>query len=759
MKLIRCHIENFGKLQNFNYEFKDGLNTIKKENGFGKTTFANFIKVMFYGIDTSKLGKLERQQYTPWQGGKFGGNIEFELNNKSYRIERFFEKKASDDTFKLYDLKTNLESTDYTENIGEEIFKINKESYERSTYIPQGQIQVEMNDSINAKLGNVVEGENDINTSEEAIKRIEENMKLYIKRGNKGLINEKFQTLNEIKRKIEEIKIDEENLEIRKKKYRETVNLIKEKEDLRNQKLQEETKKAKLETYNEIIKKLEESENKKKKLQKFFKSGIPTDEELDILSKKCIEIEKYKGEVENFYLPNEEKNTLEQLNKMFRFKKTTIEEIDDKISQYKEKTDIENRMQQISLQQTNLQQEVNELEDKKKKNKNISISLMIISFILIFCGIVLIIIKKYIGISFLTIGVLSFILSIIKRKKQKDLSEKQKRQKDKLENLIETQGNLSLRRKNIDANVINFINNYMDDYNNEIIALTEIKTQFTRYTDLNINKNKRQLKFIDITEKIDSLEEYIKKYLYKYFPELDKDFPSLVQDLKLQKTELNRVMQELENSKKSKLEYENKNNIEYLKSIKDDEMHTKDIELEIDKLNDEKNQNKNEIEYLENQIDEIEDLEAEKENIEEEINTMQEKYDILEKTKIYMEQAKENFSSHYLKKMVEEFNKYLKLLDNKELNTNVDINLGVQIDSNGSKREIKYFSSGYKDLIYICMRFSLIKVLFEKELPFVVLDDPFVNLDDEKMKKAIELLKKLSIEYQIIYFVCNESRS
>ena len=38
MNLIKCHIENFGKLQNFDYEFTKGLNTIKEENGFGKTT-------------------------------------------------------------------------------------------------------------------------------------------------------------------------------------------------------------------------------------------------------------------------------------------------------------------------------------------------------------------------------------------------------------------------------------------------------------------------------------------------------------------------------------------------------------------------------------------------------------------------------------------------------------------------------------------------------------------------------------------------
>ena len=33
MKLLKCHIENFGKLSNYDYSFEDGLNTIKEENG------------------------------------------------------------------------------------------------------------------------------------------------------------------------------------------------------------------------------------------------------------------------------------------------------------------------------------------------------------------------------------------------------------------------------------------------------------------------------------------------------------------------------------------------------------------------------------------------------------------------------------------------------------------------------------------------------------------------------------------------------
>ena len=48
MKLLECHVDNFGKLSNFDYQFSDGLTVIQEPNGFGKSTLAAFIKVMLY---------------------------------------------------------------------------------------------------------------------------------------------------------------------------------------------------------------------------------------------------------------------------------------------------------------------------------------------------------------------------------------------------------------------------------------------------------------------------------------------------------------------------------------------------------------------------------------------------------------------------------------------------------------------------------------------------------------------------------------
>ena len=90
MRLLNCQIENFGKLQNLELYFQDGLNVFLRENGFGKSTLAAFIRVMFYGLSGERKAQdsdNERKKYRPWQGGSFGGSLCFALDDgRCYRI-------------------------------------------------------------------------------------------------------------------------------------------------------------------------------------------------------------------------------------------------------------------------------------------------------------------------------------------------------------------------------------------------------------------------------------------------------------------------------------------------------------------------------------------------------------------------------------------------------------------------------------------------------------------------------------------------
>ncbi len=162
MKLKSLHIENFGKLSDVDFSFETGVNVLCEENGWGKSTLAAFLKAMLYGLEGDNKRddfQCERKRFAPWQGGAFGGKLIFEAAGRTYSAERFFGNKASDDTFTLRDFNTNLESSDYSEHLGEELFSINAESFLKTVFVSQLDISNSSStDDINAKLGNISDG-------------------------------------------------------------------------------------------------------------------------------------------------------------------------------------------------------------------------------------------------------------------------------------------------------------------------------------------------------------------------------------------------------------------------------------------------------------------------------------------------------------------------------------------------------------------------------------------------------------------------
>lgn len=195
MKLLKCHVENFGKLSNFDYTFSDGLNVFQAPNGFGKSTLAAFIKAMLYGFNkrsSQDLQKNDRKKFLPWQGGKYGGSLDFQIADTKYRVWRSFGKTAKKDAFSLYDLTHRKDSTLYSENLGEEIFQLDAESFMRSIYLPQiMRTDTSLTTSIRTKLNNLVDNTDDLNNYESAITRIETARKAYKKfRGSGGKVDE-----------------------------------------------------------------------------------------------------------------------------------------------------------------------------------------------------------------------------------------------------------------------------------------------------------------------------------------------------------------------------------------------------------------------------------------------------------------------------------------------------------------------------------------------------------------------------------------
>ena len=98
MKILHISVAAFGKAQGVELDFGTGVNVMQNANSFGKTTIANFIRAMLYGInytrtkadkaDDERVNDVDR--FAPWGlTGKFGGSMTVEHNGEKWRIERF----------------------------------------------------------------------------------------------------------------------------------------------------------------------------------------------------------------------------------------------------------------------------------------------------------------------------------------------------------------------------------------------------------------------------------------------------------------------------------------------------------------------------------------------------------------------------------------------------------------------------------------------------------------------------------------------
>ena len=153
--------------------------------------------------------------------------------------------------------------------------------------------------------------------------------------------------------------------------------------------------------------------------------------------------------------------------------------------------------------------------------------------------------------------------------------------------------------------------------------------------------------------------------------------------------------------------------------------------LRVERQNDLKHY-QNEIESL--PLSECNDrLETDKERVEE----LEQKIGILEKTGTFLMSSSQNLSNRYVEPVQQKFNEaYKRFVVDDEIivDANLDVHLGRNMAEEG------YLSAGLQDLVAICKRFALIDLLFENEKPFVILDDPFLNLDDKNLSLARELV-------------------
>ncbi len=708
MRLIECYIEGFGKLQNFRYSFSEGLNVINEENGFGKTTLSAFIKAMFYGLDDNRRQKIEendRKRYTPWGGGGFGGWLTIEVDGKRYRIERSFGAKGALDKFALYDLEGGNISDKYSENIGEELFSIDADGFERTLFLSEKKLSVKNdNKTISAKLSDLVGYEWDVGSLDEALDALEERRKYYMKKGGAGKIND-------IREKI--AKLDEELIRVRQ-----IIDSLPERE----------AKLSELHIEIDKLEKLRRDISTRSVRENIERHYLRLKEELDALIEKSNLLSLFFS----LYTPDEsEISSFEGMQNEARAIEESLRGITDNAEEEKElKENIENVNNYIDFLGKN---------GTKSKSKVPPVSLFALCAILAGLGSIFAsVINLIAGIILISLSIIPLVFGV------KIASEEKNKSNSAIGEITEY---LKLHNRSYSKE---------EDFLSELI---ELRARLEASLSL-ILREKEELDAK--RRRLCEIQERVKVFLSKFTIQTSEPFREIRRNL----LELEMTNTAINNKKKEIESFAQQNRLDTEK-ITADEVTTHPTELTIEEIEEKIKALRSLITLTERSYREaieasesIDVLLETKRELEDKLKDAINKYNLIRKAKEHLIKAKDSLTTKYLGKTRELFNNYITLMTGENADEfTLSVDFAVNRTEGASTHDSIAYSLGTREIYAIASRLALANSLYGGDAPFIILDDPFCHLDDTRCAEALKLLSKLALTKQIIYLTCSKSRT
>ena len=287
MKIQKLKINAYGKLKDKEILLDDYINVIHGQNETGKSTILNFIVNMLYGISKNKNGKeySDFEKYKPWEGEDFSGKMEYVLDNKdTFEIFRDFKKKNP----QIFNEKKEDISKQFNidKSKGNEFFyeqtKMDEKLFLSTIVVNQEQVKLGKSEQniLIQKIANLVGTGEDNVSYKRAIDRINRRQLEEI-----GTERSREKPLNKLLRENQNLK--EEKIEL--EKYKNTKYKIEENKKSLLEKFS--NSEMELEYLNQIKKILEEEkiENEKIKIKENIKNE--NDEKIKINKKEILNIE------------------------------------------------------------------------------------------------------------------------------------------------------------------------------------------------------------------------------------------------------------------------------------------------------------------------------------------------------------------------------------------------------------------------------------------------------------------------------------
>ena len=664
MKLYTCHVENFGRLHDLDLDFRENLHTVREDNGWGKSTLAAFLLVMFYGFANEKSRSEisnERRRFAPWQQGVCGGSVTFSSEGRILRLERVFgSRNSGEDSSAVYDAETNLPVPGFPENPGEAVFSIDRESFARSVFIAQQDCGTEATSGIQAKIGHL-EGEQadmaDFHQVQASLKKLTDRLTPDRKTG-------------EIFRMRQEL-ADLESDVSRRPVYEQTIGKLEARLDVRKE---------------EILKLRAETDTAREELR-----------QLAVMQRSA----------EDFTLEEEELRRLDQLEELFSSGMPDDQQMDEAETCFREIRKMRRDFDQA-------QRELYESGREKGEQGQPGTSLISVLVFALFASALLAFFMNKAVAAALAVLAVAVMIAVVRRDMKKEKEEGPRK---------------------------------------PVVVVKKNTSPLTRVADVRERREKLKKTWKGIRE----AETELLEFLCQYYPDLteEEDLSRSLQQLQYEKAEYLSLVRKAERSRAAEKAWRERKNVsvgDLEKRIADNQDRMETAEAEMHAID-------RQIEMVRGQLDHSAEAEEKLAALREELASKEHRYEILTQTGEYLGRARAAFTARFMEPVQHAFDRYYRMLAGSEAKEyQLDADLRVRVREYGLLRDPAFLSEGWQDLIGLCRRMAMIDVMYEGEKPFLLFDDPFVNLDEEKLQRALTFLKQIAENYQVIYFTCHESR-
>lgn len=217
----------FGKLNHATLTLEPGLNIITAPNEWGKSTWCAFLVAMLYGLDTraktTKNTLADKERYAPWSGAPMAGRIDLNWNGRDITIERSTKRRIPLGEFKAYETASGLPVTELTAaNCGQVLLGVEQSVFRRAGFIKHADLPVTQDEALRRRLNALVTTGDDSGAADKLAASLKD-LRNKCRYNRSGLLPQAEAQRDELENKLEEL----ENLDAQSKKLRQQLDELK----------------------------------------------------------------------------------------------------------------------------------------------------------------------------------------------------------------------------------------------------------------------------------------------------------------------------------------------------------------------------------------------------------------------------------------------------------------------------------------------------------------------------------------------------